>query len=74
MIQVSEVSGWFSIFLANFTSATLGGQRKRISCLSREVVFCQISRVLGNLFVRHQSKPHVLYGPEGNDVASEGQL
>lgn len=74
MIQVSKASGWFRVVLANFTSATLGGQQRQTSRLSREVVFCKISRVLGSLCGSYRSKPHVLYGPEANDIASKGQL
>lgn len=74
MIQVSEASGWFRFVLANFTSATLGGQQRQTSHLSREVVFCKISRVLGSLCVSYQSKPHVLYGLEGDYIASKGQI
>lgn len=42
--------------------------------LSREAVFCKISRVLGSLCVRYQSIPHALHGPKGNDIAPKGQL
>lgn len=71
MIQVSEACRRFRIVLVNFTPATLGGQQRQTSRLSREVVFCKISRMLGSLCVGYQSKPHV---PEGNDIASKGQI